>query len=460
MKMDMEQCVSSLSMPLPEDIMKRKWAGDLSGAVKAIDMRLAAPLPEMLRARLVCEKERIRRLPTQYPYSRTQAMEKLSELIGQAVGGEEFDRLELSGWIDFIYINGEKRYFVRFHRSMLHNGALEHLTGQKKKPENAYLDPMIAEIMEKGEARRRITLKASLYVDREAFVPGEYLAHLPLPIEDAQQSDVRLLGGDPDGLGDARAPARTAYWRRTLDAWRPFEATYSYVTHIRYADPLVRPAPDAPLYPACASPCAEDLGERGAYMRFTPYLRDLAQRLTAGESSDVMKAWRVYEFVTTQVTYSFVRDYFQLDDQGEYCAVNLKGDCGLQALLFILLCRISGIPARWQSGLSIDEDYVGSHDWAQFYLPGWGWLFADPSYGGSAYRAGSGTRHRFYFGNLDPMRMAANRVYQAELTPPKTQLRVDPFDNQSGEIERIGSAQPFTMRQMDCDVELLACQTL
>ena len=58
------------------------------------------------------------------------------------------------------------------------------------------------------------------------------------------------------------------------------------------------------------------------------------------------------------------------------------------------------------------------------------------------------------------MRMAANRVYQAELEPPKTQLRVDPFDNQSGEIERIGAAQPFTMRQMDCDVELLACQTL
>ena len=458
--MDMEQCVYSLSMPLPEDIMKRKWAGDLSGAVKAIDMRLAAPLPEMLRARLLCEKERIRRLPTQYPLTRDEAIEKLSGLTGQAVSGEEFDSLELSGWIDFIYINGEKRYFVRFHRSMLHNGALEHLTGQTKKPENAYLDPMIAEIMEKGEAKRRITLRASLYVDKEAFVPGEYLAHLPLPIEAAQQSEVRLLDGDPDGLGDAHAPARTAYWRRTLDAWRPFEATYSYVTHIRYADPLGRPAPDAPLYSACTSPCAEDLGERGAYMRFTPYLRDLAQRLTAGESSDVMKAWRIYEFVTTQVTYSFVRDYFQLDDQGEYCAVNLKGDCGLQALLFILLCRISGIPARWQSGLSIDEDYVGSHDWAQFYLPGWGWLFADPSYGGSAYRAGSGTRHRFYFGNLDPMRMAANRVYQAELTPEKTQLRVDPFDNQSGEVERIWAEQPFTMRQMDCDVELLACQTL
>ena len=458
--MNIEQCVSSLSMPLPEDIMKRKWAGDLDGAVKAIDMRLKGPLPEMLRARLVCEKERIRRLPTQYPYNRAQAIEKLSELIGQAVSEADFDDLELAGWVDFIYIHGEKRYFVRFHRSMLKNGALAHLIEQTKNPAHAYLDPMIEEVMKKGEARRRITLKASLYVDREAFVPGEYLAHLPFPIEDAQQSDVQLLAGDPDGLGDAHAPARTMYWHRTLEEWRSFDATYSYVSHIRYADPLGRPAPDAPLYPACAAPCAEDLGERGAYMRFTPYLRDLAQKLTAGESSDVMKAWRIYEFVTTKVTYSFVRDYFQLDNQGEYCAVNLKGDCGLQALLFILLCRLSGIPARWQSGMSIDEHYAGSHDWAQFYLPGWGWLFADPSYGGSAYRAGSEKRHRFYFGNLDPMRMAANRVYQAELTPEKTQLRVDPFDNQSGEIERIGAPLPFTMRQLDCDVELLASQTL
>ena len=458
--MNIEQCVNSLNMPLPEDIMKRKWAGDLEGAVKAIDMRLAAPLPEMLRARLVCEKERIRRLPTQYPFTRTEALEKLREAAGVDVSEEEFDRLELAGWMDFIYMDGEKRYFVRFHRSMMKNGAVAHLTGQKANPVNAYLDPMIGEIMEKGEAKRRITLRASLYLDRDAFVPGEYLAHLPLPIEDAQQSEVRLLDGDPDGLGDARAPGRTAYWRRKLDAWRSFDATYSYVSHIRYADPLGRPAPDAPLYPACAAPCAEDLAERGAYLRFTPYLRALAQELTAGETSDAMKAWRIYEFVTTKVTYTFMRDYFQFDDHGEYCAVNLKGDCGLQALLFIILCRSSGIPARWQSGMSIDEHYAGSHDWAQFYLPGWGWLFADPSYGGSAYRAGNETRHRFYFGNLDPMRMAANRVYQAELTPEKTQLRVDPFDNQSGEIERIGAELPFTMRQVDCDVELLACQRL
>lgn len=457
--MNIEQCVNSLSTPLPEDILKRKWAGDLEGAVKAIDLRLEEELPQMLRDRLICEKERIRRLPTQYPWDRKTALLKLQELAPKATS-EDFNRLELAGWVDFIYIGGEKRYFVRFHRSLLKAGLLRDVTGEKPKPENDWLDPMIAQLREKGSLTRRITLDVSLSVDQEAFVPGEYLVHLPFPAVSAQQSDIELISGDPDGVGAERAPARTLWWRRRLEAWRPFSVRYSYTSRIRYADPLHREAPVEALYPGEEPPREEDLSERGAYLRFTPYLRALAAELTKDESGDVGKAWKIYEFVTTKVKYAFVRDYFQFDDHGEYCAVNLKGDCGLQALLFIILCRISGIPARWQSGMAVETDYTGAHDWAQFYLKGWGWLFADCSYGGSAYRAGNSIRHQFYFGNLEPMRMVANRQYQAELEPKKQALRADPFDNQSGEMERAGAPLPFTFRQLDCDAALVSCQEL
>jgi len=99
--MNIEMCVNSLSMPLPEDILKRKWAGDLDGAIRAIDARLQRELPDMLRARLVCEKERIRRLPTQYPWNREAALEKLSELVGKTVTDKQLEELEAridSGW--------------------------------------------------------------------------------------------------------------------------------------------------------------------------------------------------------------------------------------------------------------------------------------------------------------------------------------------------------------------------
>lgn len=446
--MDIDACVQALSLPLPEDILKRKWAGDLDGAARAIDLRLAqAELPAMLRQRLLCEKERLRRLPTQYPWDRAQALAKLRELAPD-VTEEAFDRLELEGRVDFIYLKGEKRYFVRFHRTLMKALALD---GQQPNPASPWLDPMIARIKREGELARRITLETSLSLAADKFVPGEYLAQLPFPASSAQQSGIRLLAGDPDGVGPADAKARTAYWRRQLTQWQDFRLTYSYVSHIRYADPLHRPAPDAPLYPDALPVTEADLAEEPPYLRFTPYLRALAAELTAGETTPVGRAWRIYEFVTTKVKYSFMRDYFQIDDLGEYAAVNLKGDCGLQALLFIGLCRIVGIPARWQSGLSIDEKHAGSHDWAQFYLDGWGWLFADPSYGGGAHRNGSAERHAFYFGNVDPMRMVANRRFQAPLTPAMHALRVDPYDNQSGELERIGAALPFTGRDLDGD---------
>lgn len=457
--MDISMCVDSLSMPLPEDILKRKWAGDLDGAVRAIDMRLQMELPDMLRARLECERERIRRLPTQYPWNREQALEKLRELVPD-VTEDEFDRLELEGRIDFIYIKGEKRYFIRALRSVAKHPDMVRRAGREVSPVSEWLDPMISELREKGSLTRRITVETSLYVEKEDFVPGEYLAHLPFPAVTAQQSDVQLLEGAPDGIGPEGAPARTAWWRRKLDAWHEFTLKYSYISCIRYADPLNQPAPSEPLYPHAAPPCAEDLAESGAFIRFTPYLKALAADLTAGETTPVRKAWRIYEFVTTKVDYSFMRDYFQIDDLGEYCAVNLRGDCGLQALLFIILCRIAGIPARWQSGLSLEPSYSGSHDWAQFYLDGWGWLFADCSYGGSAYRFGNSVRHQFYFGNIDPMRMAATRAYQAEMKPELHALRVDPYDNQSGEMERIGAPLPFTMRQLNGRAKLISFQEL
>ena len=451
------ECVKTLSMPLPEDILKRKWGGDIDGAIRAIDLRLATALPEALRMRLTVEKERLRRLPTQYPYNRAQALEKLKELLPGATEAL-FDQLELQGLLDYLYLNGEKRYFVRAMRSAAQLPAVRAMVGGKANPSSPYLDPMLAEIRQKGELARKITLELHVSVDEDAFVPGTYRAWVPFPIPCAQQREIRLLAGDPDILAPEDAPARTAYWERECAKKADFSLRCSYVSRIRFADPLHISAPTVPLYPDARPVSPEDLAEDGTYLRFTPYLRSLAEEICRGAATPVEKAWRCYEFVTTKVTYTFMRDYFQIDDLGEYCAVNLKGDCGLQALLFILLCRISGIPARWQSGLDISEKYVGSHDWAQFYLEGWGWLFADPSFGGSAWRNGSQERHAFYFGNLDPMRMAANRAFMADLTPPMQGFRVDPYDNQSGEIERIGAELAFTGRQTGGDQLLISVE--
>lgn len=72
--MDYNQCVAALAVPLPEDILKRKWAGDFQGAIKAIETRLLTPMPPILKQRLQAERERLLRMPTQYPWNRQEAL--------------------------------------------------------------------------------------------------------------------------------------------------------------------------------------------------------------------------------------------------------------------------------------------------------------------------------------------------------------------------------------------------
>ena len=114
--------------------------------------------------------------------------------------------------------------------------------------------------------------------------------------------------------------------------------------------------------------------------------------------------------------------------------MNRRGDCGLQALLFITLCRIAGIPARWQSGLDAKPGDIGEHDWAMFYTDKAGWRYADLSYG-SSYIRGALKRWDFFFGNADPYRIPINEGFQKEFDIPGKYPRIDPYDNQCGEAE-------------------------
>ena len=89
------------------------------------------------------------------------------------------------------------------------------------------------------------------------------------------------------------------------------------------------------------------------------------------------------------------------------------------ALTFITLCRIAGIPARWESGFAVAPGDAGCHDWARFYVAPKGWMYADCSYGASMARRGDEVLRRHYF-------------------PPMLGFRRDPYDNQSGEMEADG----------------------
>lgn len=62
----------------------------------------------------------------------------------------------------------------------------------------------------------------------------------------------------------------------------------------------------------------------------------------------------------------------------------LKGSCRDMAVLFIDVCRLVGVAARFVSGYLYNEetrDNAYMHAWAEIYLPGAGWIGYDPSQG-------------------------------------------------------------------------------
>lgn len=426
--------LETLVFDLPEDVLKRKWAGDFEGELQLIDALLEKDIPEILKERLRVEKRMIPLQQRQFCYTREQALAWMREKIPDFTE-EEFDALELDRQIEYIYVMGEKRYLRSFRGTLLKTRPDIAARANEVSEEAKMLDEAIAEMKQKGLLSYKFRIYGQLDIENEDFVPGaQYKVHLPVPQNCAQQSEIEL-NVDAVSIDSDRAHQRTAYFERTMDKNDPFCVEYSYVNTIHYVDPLSDAKPSEHVYPNALPVCEDDLAEQYPHIAFTPYLKALAKELKGDETDPVRIAWRFYDYITTKIRYSFMRYYFLMDRHAEFCALNGKGDCGIQAILFITLCRIAGIPARWQSGLCVESDRCGSHDWAQFYVEPYGWLFADLSYGGSAFRDGNEERRRFYFGNLDPFRMVANSRYQTDFNPPKSDDRWDPYDTQNGEIE-------------------------
>ncbi|MBR3505378.1 MAG: transglutaminase domain-containing protein [Clostridia bacterium] len=451
----MQENWGALSAGLPEDILKAKWAGDFKGAAALIEARLRDErLPEAFKESLKMEKIILERLPRDYPIPRGEAIARVKERIPDFTE-EEFDALELAGKLDYIYVMGEKKYFRRFLQTLLKVNTDLAVRASAFSPDaSATLDAAIARMKEKGRSAYHARVRHTVYIEDDAFVPGEtYTVHIPIPMPAAQMKNIRILTED---AGMTVAPEdqaqRTVCFRETLNENKRFTVEYEFDNDVTYVD-LAKPG-EGVVYPAAEAVKPGDLEELAPHILFTPCMRALAGELAGGETDPLRVARRFYDFCTTRVTYTFMRSYLTIENGSEYAALNLKGDCGIQALCFITLCRIAGIPARWQSGLEMEPPgHISNHDWAQFYIEGRGWLFCDCSYGGSAWRKGSLDRWNFYFGNLEPWRIVMNNDYQRDFFPPKRHTRIDPYDSQCGEVET--ETRGLTASECDCEWDVI-----
>lgn len=458
--MNQNEMFRFLSVGLPEDIARRKAWGDLEGAIRLIDRELRRQdLPEALRNCMTVEREIMCRIPEDYPLTRADALAEIRQHIPDFTE-KEFDERVDAGKIGWVYLNGEMHFFNRFFSSMC---KAEHAFAQRagvmmhgvesvtREEGEGRLDRVARLMRQNGSMTNRIRIRASVRVKDECFLPGMFVrAHLPIPAACEQQSDIRIEKIFPETgrVAPEDAAQRTVCWEETMTENHPFVVEYSYLHTATYHDLSdVRADSVQPTF---------DTEEIAPHVVFTPFIHSLVDKLTKGTDNPLEKARRFYDFITLQMRYNFMPSYFILEDIAQSCARSYTGDCGVFALLFLTLCRCAGIPAQWQSGLTAEPDFIGGHDWVRFYIAPYGWLFADPSYGTAAVRAQNEERRRFYFGNLDAYRMVANREFQAPFTVPKQYWRMDPYDNQLGEIET--DKRGLRSYEFERSKEILLCE--
>ena len=110
-------------------------------------------------------------------------------------------------------------------------------------------------------------------------------------------------------------------------------------------------------------------------------MRTISDEILGGEDNPVRKARAFYDWISENIRYSYALEYSTIRNLGAYCLENRYGDCGQEAMLYITLCRMNGIPARWQSGWFTFPGGKTIHDWTEIYLEPWGWVPVDPYMG-------------------------------------------------------------------------------
>lgn len=442
-------------------------AGDFAKALELLNHQTPADAQAADELRDV-----ISRIRSAYTTDAARMLDKVRNAIPD-VTAQDIERWRKAGELDYRTIDGKVFYFNREPANLFRfcEEAKRRRTAAADEQPAWKLEQHLARVIAAAKTggpevvpiRHRINYTLTVPNNAPGFKAGALVrVWLPYPQDYRQQGDIKLIGTSPtytllsppanDEKTDEGAAQRTMYFeQRITDPGKPltFSETFEYTCSAYYPH-----LDDAKAQPLPADYSDGDVGERPPHILFTPTVKETVASIVGNETNPLIKARKIFHYVSKNIAYCAEEEYGTIPSLSVKALSKRRGDCGMQGMTFITLCRAAGIPARWQTGWETKRVSSDFHDWCEFYVAPWGWLPCDPSYGVQA--SDNPEIRDFYFGHLDSYRLIVNRDYGRELIPPKQSLRSEPLDFQRGEVEIDGKNLYFNHWDFDMNMEWLS----
>jgi transglutaminase-like putative cysteine protease len=175
-------------------------------------------------------------------------------------------------------------------------------------------------------------------------------------------------------------------------------------------------------------------------------VKKLAEQIVKGKNNNLAKAKAIYDWTCENM----YRDPDTIGcGTGDVCLLLRKpgGKCTDISSVFVALCRAAGVPTREIFGIRLGKKPVEDittwqHCWAEFYLPGTGWVPADPADVRKAMLveklkpedARTKELRTYFWGGIDPYRVKLAVGRDLVLNPPQAGPPLNTFGYPYAEI--------------------------
>lgn len=422
-------------------------------------------VPDAIR---ISETERHRRIALDFRKDKESVVAYIQNYY-PLVTDSMLDAWEESKALEVMYVHGKKCYFNQAAPNLFRidpeakkvkeakegrSLSASELVNQKHLPE--VINTLRSSHTIQGlPVRFEVTYK--LTVKPDAVPDGEVIrCWLPYPREDnRRQSEVELLSASCADyqIAPKETLHRTLYMEKRAEKNTPtqFSIAYRFTSSAEWFDlkeEQMRPYhTESDLYKKYTA-------ENAAHVLFTPAIRHLSGHIAGNGDSPLQKVRKIFTYINDAYPWASAREYSTVPNIPEYVIDNRHGDCGMVSLLFITLCRLNGIPAKWQSGFMLHPGGVNLHDWAEVYFEGVGWVPVDQSFGIPPFAEDNDTRY-FFSNGIDAYRLIVNDDFSAPLVPEKHFTRSETVDFQRGEVEWKGGNLYFDKWTWDIDVQII-----